>query len=290
MQPHEMNGSNASSIAADLERERADLAQSIVGLRERLSVDALAGDAINYARQNLGQYAKALDGAVRANPLAAVMTGVGIAWLVLGRKSSEKPEQLLAGTKFEAFSRWEDEGGPVSSMPDPTDAWIVEADSMRDRARRALARIDSSSLMPTLDAARDRAEVLIQLARGRRMAMLRGLEGMTEAAQERILAARERAYTARNTVLHRGGRLIEDQPIVAGAIGMAIGAAVGSMLPGTNIENRVFGAERDRLLAEAQRALRVELNRATEAGSELANTVADGIKDTAVKLVSEVAG
>ena len=265
MQHPDMNGLGPDEIAARLQQDRADLAGSIEGLRDRLSLNALLDDALDYAVANTAPYARALDGAVRANPVAAVMVGVGLAWLLLGRKApappEPAPEQTLAGTRFEAMARWEDEGGPVAPLPEANQAWIVEADRLRDRASAALHRLDAAArqrLRPAAEMAVERAEVLADLAKATRAAMLQGLENLGSEAQDRIVAAREQAYAARITVARRGAKLIEEKPLVAGAIGMAIGAVVGAVLPRTAAEDRIFGPERDQLLAQAHLALRQE--------------------------------
>lgn len=291
MQHPDMKDLSADEIAARLDRERAELAGSIDGLRERLSVDALLGDAFDYATANMAPYVRALDGAVRANPLAAVVAGVGLAWLAFGRKTTTRdPEAPLAGTRFEALSRWEDEGGPVSPLPDPDDAWIAEANRLRDDASGALARIDAAArglVRPAAEVAQDRAAVLAQLARSTRMAMLRGLESLTGDAQGRVLAAREQVYAARIAAVRQGSRLIEERPMVAGAIGMAIAAAVAAVLPPTKTEDRLFGQERDHLLRKAQETLRQERARAADAAARLAGVVATEVKDSARQLVAE---
>ena len=289
MQRHDMSDLSPDEIAAALERERADLAQTIDGLRDRLSVDALIGDALGYAKANMAPYARALDGAVRANPMAAVVAGVGLAWLVFGRKAAAVPESL-AGTKFEAMARWEDEGGPVAPLPEADHAWIVEADALRDRASATLARIDAvarARLRPAAEVARDRAAVLTDLAKATRAAMLRGLDSLTSDARDRIVTAREQAYAARMAVVRQGTKLIEERPVVAGAIGMAIGAAVAAALPRTQTEDRLFGQERDRLMAGAQAALQQERARATDAAMRLADRVATDISESARQLVAE---
>jgi Protein of unknown function (DUF3618) len=293
MQPNDSDDLTADEIAAGLERDRADLAGTIDSLRERLSVDALMTDAASFAKTNLAPYTRALDGAVRANPLAAVLAGVGIAWLAFGRTSRQAaPEPALAGTKVEALSRWEDEGGPPAEpLTALDDDWIVEADQLRDRAAAALARIDAAArrkLRPAAEIARDRAEVLARLASSTRAAMLRRLETFSSDAQERILAAREQAYAARMVAVRQGTKLIEERPMVAGAIGMAIGAAVASALPRTVIEDRLFGQERDRLMRLASDALRHERSRAADAAGRVADTVAAEVKDGVRQMVTDV--
>jgi hypothetical protein len=62
---------------------------------------------------------------------------------------------------------------------------------------------------------------------------------------------------------------------------MAIGAAVATALPLTLTEDRLFGQERDRLMARAHEVLLQERTR-------LADTVAAGVNDSALQLVSNV--
>lgn len=291
MQPRDMTDLTPDEIAAELDRGRDDLAQSIDGLRDRLSVDTLIGDAVGFARANMAPYTRALDSAVRANPMAAVLAGVGLAWLVLGRRGSTAlPDAPLAGTKFEALSRWEDEGGPPAPHVDPDLTWIAEADALRDRVSGVLARLDATArdrMRPAADLAKDRAQVLADLASATREVMLRGLENLSSDARNHVVALREQAYGARLAAVRQGTRLIEDRPLLAGAIGAAIGAAVASALPRTATEDRLFGHDRDRLLRLADNAFRDERARAAAVATQLANTVATDVKDRARQLVTE---
>lgn len=289
MPPFEPSDQTPDEIAAMLERERQELAASLDGLRNRLSPDQLINDAMGYAKANLGPYARALDGAVRANPMAAVMTGVGLAWLVFGRGSkSAAPAVALAGTKFEALSRWEDEGGPPAPDHSADTAWIAETNELRHRALRALSRIEAAArdhLRPASELAQDRARVLADLAGTTRTAMRRGLEGLTQDARNRVVVLREEAYAARLAAERQGTRLMEAHPVLTGAIGAAIGAAVASALPHTQTEDRLFGQERDRLMSRAAEALSQERARAAGTVSRLADTVAAEVTDSARDLV-----
>lgn len=293
MQQHDVKDQTPAEIAAGLDRDRADLALAIDGLRDRFSVDALLGDAVDVAKTNLAPYGRALDTAVRSNPAAAVMAGVGLAWLIFGRKGgglAGEAASSLAGTSIEAVSRWEDEGGNPAPRPEIEEAWIDEADSLRARASEMLSRIDAAArdrLQPVAEIARQRAEVLTGLAMDTRRVMRRGLEGLAVDAQDRILAVREKAYAARGAAIRQGTRLIEDRPVLAGAIGMAIGAAMAAVLPRTATEDRLFGRDRDRLLAQAQAALRAETVRATRVASRLADTVTAEVRDHARELATD---
>ena len=73
--------------------------------------------------------------------------------------------------------------------------------------------------------------------------------------------------------------LIEDQPLVAGAIAMALGAAVGGALPRSRIEDQMFGEQSDRAM-EAARTL------AKEQGAKVQAT-AGAVMDEAMNIAGE---
>ena len=262
-------------IEMALDRDRADLARTLDSLSQRMSVDGLLDDVVGYAKASLAApYTRALDTAVRTNPVAAAVVGAGIAWLAVGgKRSATSAGQPLAGSTYEALSRWEDEGGPVTPSPDRDDRWLLQADELRHSATATLARIDRAARFghrPPGEVAADRADVIAELARDTREVMLHGLDGLAPRAQDRIVAARMRAYRARVSRGKSGDPVIQKRPIVASAIALALGAVVAAVLPRTGTEDRMFGPDRDRLMHKARQALRTERARAADtAGADL---------------------
>ncbi len=99
--------------------------------------------------------------------------------------------------------------------------------------------------------------------------MYEGTQDMTEEARQRVIAAREAAYNAQQQaeeMMRRGQRemadLFSSQPLVVGALAMAAGAAIGGLLPRTDMEDAAMGEERDRLFEEAERIYRQEREKA----------------------------
>lgn len=87
-----------------------------------------------------------------------------------------------------------------------------------------------------------------------------GTEDMSAAARDRIVAARQKATNAYDQVYdaaQQGRSQLADfydrQPLVIGALGLAIGAAIGAIAPRTDAEDDAMGAQRDHLFAEAER-------------------------------------
>ncbi len=262
MQQHDRFSGDPVQIEADLVRERAALAGTIDSLRSSLTTDNLMEDALAFAKAKIGPMTQAVDGMVRGNPVAAAVTAAGLAWLLFGRKRGPAATgDALAGSKYQAMSRWEDEGGPVAPLPDADDAWVAVTDDLHSHAKAALADIDAAAraqLRPAADLARERATVIAALAKGATQAMARGLEGLSVEARATIVTARERAYAARTAVTQNGAALIEEHPLLAGALALAAGAAVARMIPMTDTERRILGPERDRLFAEAHHLLQAE--------------------------------
>lgn len=263
-------------IETQLERDRAALARALDGLRERLAPAALIAEGgaalAAQARPLLGQ----VDHAIRARPLAAAVAGAALAVLVFGRRRDTADRTslpVLSGTRFEALSRWEDEGGTAADPPDPDEGWLAEAIGLRARADALLSRIDAAArrgLAPAADLARHRAEILAALARDTATALARGLGTLNGAARDRAIAARERIYLGRIALQAGGGRTVRTHPFAAGAAMAAAGAALALLFRPTAAEDRLLGETRDTLLHEARAALRDEVLKASELARGLA--------------------
>lgn len=105
-----------------------------------------------------------------------------------------------------------------------------------------------------------------------RNSLFEGTEKMDVAGRERVASARARAYQAQlksQEYAHygqeRANQFFHEQPLVAGAIAMALGAVVGGLLPRTRREDEAFGAYRDQLFAEAESVFQDERMRAEAA-------------------------
>ncbi len=91
---------------------------------------------------------------------------------------------------------------------------------------------------------------------------------------------------------------LESEPLVLGAVGLAVGAAIGALLPRTETEDRYFGDTRDRLREDAEAYAREKYEQGIKVAEEayrtaLAEAEAKGLtttgEDSVVGRVSEVA-
>ncbi len=132
-------------------------------------------------------------------------------------------------------------------------------------------------------------------AAGERAARMRerlahGTEQMSASARERVIAAREQAMHAYHQAedsmrrnWRRGseaaGDFFEEQPLVAGALAVAVGAAIAAALPRTRYEDEYIGGYRDDLFDEAERVFNEERGKLER--------VAGAAVDEAGKIVKE---
>lgn len=113
-------------------------------------------------------------------------------------------------------------------------------------------------------------------------------EALSDTAWEQAESARRAAAGLGRSAARRGrdaqesiARLMDEQPLVFGALALAVGAAIGGALPRSRTEDDLFGAESDRLKGAAT-------SMAKEEGRRLQATAA-GVMDEAEKIADEAA-
>ena len=77
-------------------------------------------------------------------------------------------------------------------------------------------------------------------------------------------AARDQAAQAADATRDSARRLADEQPLVVAALGVAVGAVLGAMLPRTRREDELLGDTRDELLGSARSTLREQAGQLRE--------------------------
>lgn len=74
-------------IEREIERERAGLSNTLDDLQDRFSVETLARQFTDQFREHGGDIGRSVSDAVKRNPVALALTGVGLAWLMMGDRT-----------------------------------------------------------------------------------------------------------------------------------------------------------------------------------------------------------
>ncbi|WP_179378796.1 DUF3618 domain-containing protein [Jannaschia marina] len=238
-------------IERDIEAERAALARSLDALQRQLSPEAMMDQVSSFARENGSELADNAMRKARENPLALALTGAGLAWLIAGpakRVHAPAPRTAAVGYDDRDYEQ--------------VDGLRTEEPSESFEAR--LARLEQDDFDPAVHAgAMPPRRPKTETSRGEqslRDRLMEGTEMMTEAARERVIAAREAAIAAERRLEarardygHAGREAYDSQPLIGVLVAFGVGALAGALLPRTRTEDAYLGETRDRAVAEAER-------------------------------------
>lgn len=76
-------------IERDIERERAGLRDTLGDLQDKFSVETIARQFTDQFREHGGDIGRSVSDAVKRNPVALALTGVGLAWLMMGGRDND---------------------------------------------------------------------------------------------------------------------------------------------------------------------------------------------------------
>ena len=189
-----------------------------------------------------GSFIDGLAAAARENPLAAALIGGGALWLLLG---SDKLKNA-AGSVTSAAAPLADPGAraqrsAASSWDDTYGSMRNRAANMQDEASRRINETVGNARTAASDAMSGAAETM-----GERFD-----EGMAGAREmfDRVGRALPRKETLRQAQSSLSD-LLERQPLVLGAVGLAIGATVAGALAKSSLEDEWVGDLSDGLKAD----------------------------------------
>lgn len=223
-----------------------------------------------------------LTAACRENPLAAALIGGGALWLLIGSDRLKN----AAGSVTSAAAPLADLG--ARAQRSAASSWEDGYSSVRDRASR-MQDDASRGVNETVRNARTAASDAISGA----------AETMSERFDEGVAGAREmfdrlgRALPRKETLAQAQSSLsdlLERQPLVLGAVGLAIGATIAGAMARTDVEDEWVGNLSDDLkedlkeragavsqsVREASDTLKAEF---ADAGAEYADRVKQAGRD-----------
>lgn len=281
------NHRTPAEIERDIEQERMQLASSLHGLRQSISVEGITRQIASEFSAHGGEFGRAVSRSVKDNPIALALTGVGLAWMIFGDSQNRSPSRY-DGTGYDrsadAYPEWDSGSGSANrSATDKTDGKSGVMDKVGNAAASASNGVSGAadSLSRGWD---DIARTTGDAARTTRIrgAELRdrvaeGTEELSDEARRRVIAAREAAIDAWSEIERSSKRsarqaadLFEDQPLIAGALALAVGAALGSALPRSKAEDDAVGEQRDKLFAEASRIYDEERSKVVKTAKSVA--------------------
>lgn len=295
---------SSGEIESEVEQTRANVSGTLDALRGKMApsqlMDQVVEQITDYARGSGGsEFVRNLGTSVRTNPLPVVLIGAGIAWLLLSKNeatggtstgSSTPPANAPVPRLLPAPSGGSSESGMAASagnMAGTARARVLDAiDAAQDRVGQVAGAAGDAASRASVavgDAASRVTAVGSDIAGSVSDAAGRAVQSVGAFGQQAVGAAGEGLNTARSTAASaaRGvGQLTEAQPLLFGALGLALGAALGAVLPRTQAEDQLLGEMRDTVVNQVGDAAREGYENVRTAADEHLNHVQEAVAAT----------
>jgi hypothetical protein len=213
-----------------------------------------------YRYSSRGDFIDELNGAIRENPVPAALIGAGLLWMfmggarntILGGASRSLFSGLAHGaqqTGAAAYRGTREVGAKVAEGASAIAETAVEAGSQAAGAVRNAAGAVSGAASQTASQATEMAKTTFDSAGDMISPASDSMSKRTTSGLERLRDSSSELGTSFKRSL---AELFEKQPLLLGAVGVAVGAAIAASLPASNVENRVMGDTADSLKDKAQ--------------------------------------
>ncbi|ODT88514.1 DUF3618 domain-containing protein [Phenylobacterium sp. SCN 70-31] len=220
--------------SAELEREvedaRGRLSQTAEALKEKMQPRDLLDEATTMMGQTGEKMLSTAADHLRENPIPIALIGLGVAWLALesGRRARRADGLDVRYATHEGYDVGEDDGVAARAK---AGAEMAKA-KLSKAAEKAKARLAD---------AQSQAEEGVSAARHK--------------AADYVHAAQAKADAYGRAAKTRFDETLDHEPLVIGAIGVAVGAAIGASLPATEAERRYIGPARAKAAERAKESL-----------------------------------
>ena len=293
-------------IERDLRETRARVDRTIDEIQERLSPGQLLDEGLRYLRSGpsdyLATFGSNLGTSVRDNPLPVAMIGLGVAWLALGQSPNAN------GTHYRGQHdrSWTDHAsGQSESIADRARAAGARLQRRVDETEAAFEHRRQQAMAKILDVRDQAGETVDEL----KVRVTAAMDAASARWEELKASVRDRSHDIRDSAAHGMSRareavgegwssagrtsdkaleIFEQQPLLAAAAGVTVGALLGSLLPTTQREAEALGPHRDELARQAkvvgQEALstaKVAARAAADAAVQEVDRAMDDVEETA---------
>jgi len=197
-----------------------------------------------------GDFVNSLQDAVRENPISAALIGMGVLWMFMGGSNTS----LFGGGGRKSIFRGVGNGAEeVGSVGRDTAARIRSsvghaADAASETVSHVAGGVREASTTIAEHGSRtagQAADAVASAYDATTNAVSRAGDTLSNTATSTAHAMHEKGTKWGSTLQQSIGELFERQPLLLGAVGIAIGAGIAASVPATEAENKVMGGASD---------------------------------------------
>jgi ElaB/YqjD/DUF883 family membrane-anchored ribosome-binding protein len=232
---HDVQKSSAE-IEREIEVQRSRVSSTIDEIQEQLSPGQLIDQVMSMTKTNGGEFAKNLGNSITANPLPIALLGASLIWLISG---SGQNHQTPARKSPPVGHRW---GDSDALLDDAYNGYRGDQRSPLDKAKAIGSDVADkvSGIADQIGGSLGDTVGQFNEAAGQ---VGESLAGAAEQAGHAFHDVGDQARRATNSVTH----VLENQPLIAGALAFAAGAALGALVPRLPQEDELMGEVADQV-------------------------------------------
>jgi hypothetical protein len=247
-------------------QEKAAHAMSAAGDRASdmmSSAGDRASDMMDTATSTAGDVTSTLVETIRQNPIPAALAGIGLGWLYVNRSSSSSSEPSRYA--YSGGHTWQGASGGYSSRQTAYGGATAyeepgTMDRMVDKAQGA-----AGTVADKVQGAAGTAKDTVHDAAGSVVDTVQGAAGsVADTAQYQASRAKSRVQD-----------MMQESPLMAGALAVAVGAAAGLALPTTDGENEMFGSSRDKVMHQLKGTAKETMDKVQRVADQAQSTIAE---------------
>lgn len=198
-------------IEREIDAQRASIGNIVDRLESKFTPGQMIDQAWGMMQNNGTTFLSNLGTSVRNNPVPAVLTSVGLLWLMM---SQNRPPVSQPGYR---------------TGPNQVGEWVDDVAEGFDGAREQLHQT-ADTLKEGYQSLKDKATHLSD-----------NVGSATETVSHAMHEASDRLVRNSQVLGQQFSHLLKEQPLVVAAAGIALGALIGASLPTTATEQRYLG-------------------------------------------------
>jgi ElaB/YqjD/DUF883 family membrane-anchored ribosome-binding protein len=263
---------DVNTLEQEIKETRAEMNETLDALEEKLTAGQLLDQCLRFFGRSGSEIGSSLGRAVKENPVPVLLTATGIAWMMFspGRRTSGRSYDYRYGDEL-----YPDVDSSVAdTSPTLRDRVNYSAEAARDQlgrsteAMREAASRTSETMRDTVNRTSETVrDTVSRTSENVKDTVNRTAYGVRDSMARTRNIAQEQAQWARD----RFNMAVEEQPLVLGAIGLAVGAAIGALLQPTEYEDRLMGETRDKALAKGKEVAAQTYNQGLETATQAVN-------------------
>ena len=281
-----MSTDSSASVQLEAESERAELVSTLDQLRENLKPENVVDEVLASAKITTSEISDKIWQTAKNNPIPSVLIGLGAAMLlgvggaVRSRAVSKDDWSYQGGSDVEIGY---DRGGARDSEQRASGSALASLSRATETAKDRLVsqlRVVGSKASESTSRISDSAQALRgQAAQKVADYASSAREGLNSVSGETSMAQYNRS---RDQVAGSISRLLDEQPLVLAALGVAVGAAIGAAIPSTEAEGRLMGDASSSVKSRAQELAQQEYAHLKETASSTVDNLKQAAADRGV--------